>query len=44
MCDRKGVIYKGRDNLDQFKSKHAIETKIVSKEAFKNADVFGSFR
>ena len=24
MCDRKGVIYKGRDNLDQFKSKYAI--------------------
>ena len=41
MCDRKGVIYKGRDNLDQFKSKHAIETKIRTlKEAFKNADVF----
>ena len=25
MCDRKGVIYKGRDKLDQWKSKHAIK-------------------
>ena len=27
MIDRKGVIYKGRDNLNQWKSAHAIETK-----------------
>ena len=27
MCDRKGVIYKGRDNVDEFKKKHAINTK-----------------
>ena len=24
MLDRKGVIYKGRPNVDQFKSAHAI--------------------
>ncbi len=41
MCDRKGVIYKGRQNVDQFKSSHAIETKLRSlKEAIKGADVF----
>ena len=28
MCDRKGVIYKGRDQVDQFKSAHAVETKL----------------
>ena len=27
MIDRKGVIYRGRDNLNQWKSAHAIETK-----------------
>src|SRR5436190_1759029 len=26
MCDRKGVIYKGRTCLDQWKSAHAVET------------------
>ena len=41
MCDRKGVIYKGRDNIDQFKSIHAVETKLRTLEdAMKNADVF----
>ena len=41
MCDSKGVIYKGRKNIDQFKSAHAIETKLRSlSEAMKNADVF----
>ena len=41
MCDRKGVIYKGRDNVDQFKSAHAVESKLRSlKDAIKNADVF----
>ena len=41
MCDRKGVIYKGRDQVDQFKSAHAIETKLRTLEqAMKNADVF----
>ena len=41
MLDRKGVIYKGRDNVDQFKSAYAIETKLRTlKEAIKGADVF----
>jgi len=41
MCDRKGVIYKGRDNIDQFKSSHAIETTLRTlKDAMINADVF----
>ena len=41
MLDRKGVIYKGRDNIDQFKSAHAVETKLrILKEAIKGADVF----
>ena len=26
MLDRKGVLYRGRDNLDQWKSTHAIDT------------------
>ena len=41
MLDRKGVIYKGRDNMDQFKSAHAVETKLrILKEAIKGADIF----
>jgi len=41
MCDSKGVIYKGRKNIDQFKSAHAIETKLRKLEdAMKDADVF----
>jgi malate dehydrogenase (oxaloacetate-decarboxylating)(NADP+) len=41
MCDRKGVIYKGRENIDQFKSTHAANTKLRTlKEAMKGADVF----
>ena len=41
MCDSKGVIYKGRKNIDQFKSAHAIDTKLRNlDEAIKNADVF----
>ena len=41
MLDRKGVIYKGRDNVDQFKSAYAIETKLRTlKEAMVGADVF----
>ena len=41
MCDRKGVIYKGRENVDQFKSAHAINTKLRTlEEAMKGADVF----
>ena len=41
MCDRKGVIYKGRENVDEFKSLHAIETKLRTlEEAMKDSDVF----
>ncbi len=41
MCDSKGVIYKGRKNLDQFKSAFAVSTKLRTlEEAMKNADVF----
>ncbi len=41
MIDRKGVIYKGRDNLNQWKSTYAIETKDRTLEqAIKGADVF----
>ena len=41
MCDSKGVIYKGRKNIDQFKSAFAAETKLRTlSEAMKGADVF----
>jgi len=42
MLDRKGVIYRGRpDGMDQWKSKHAIETKKRTlAEAMEGADVF----
>ncbi len=41
MVDRTGVIFKGRENLNKWKSSHAIETKDRSlDEAIKNADVF----
>ena len=41
MCDSKGVIYKGRKNIDQFKSAFAIDTELRSlDEAMKNAEVF----
>ena len=41
MLDRKGVIYRGRDNLNQWKSAHAIETKKRTlDEAIDGADVF----
>ena len=41
MCDRKGVIYRGREKIDQFKSMHAIDTKLRTLgEAIKDADVF----
>ena len=41
MLDRKGVIYKGRDNIDLFKSAYAAETKLRTlKDAIKDADVF----
>ena len=41
MVDRKGVIFKGRENLNQWKSVHAIETKDRTLlDAIENADVF----
>ena len=41
MCDSKGIIYKGRENIDKFKSAFAINTKLRTlEEAMKNADVF----
>jgi malate dehydrogenase (oxaloacetate-decarboxylating)(NADP+) len=41
MIDRKGVIYRGRENLNQWKSSHAIETSNKTlDEAINNADVF----
>ena len=37
----KGVIYKGRKNIDQFKSAFAIDTKLRTlDEAMDGADVF----
>ena len=41
MLDRKGVIYKGRDNIDQFKSAYAVDTKLRTlSEAIDGADIF----
>ena len=41
MCDSKGVIYIGRENIDQFKSAHAIATDARTLEdAIAGADVF----
>ena len=41
MLDRDGVIYKGRPKVDQFKSTHAVDTKLRTlEEAMKGADVF----
>ncbi|MEN9682766.1 MAG: hypothetical protein RLZZ427_517, partial [Pseudomonadota bacterium] len=41
VCDTKGVIYVGRDGVDQFKSAHAIATdKRTLKEALVGADIF----
>ena len=41
MIDRSGVIFRGRDKLNQWKSAHAIETKDKTlNDAIKNADVF----
>ncbi len=41
MVDRTGVIFRGRENLNQWKSSHAIETKNRTlKDAIKDADVF----
>ena len=41
MLDREGVIYKGRPKVDQFKSTHAVDTKLRTlEEAMKGADIF----
>jgi malate dehydrogenase (oxaloacetate-decarboxylating)(NADP+) len=41
MLDRDGVIYKGRAKVDQFKSTHAVDTKLRTlEEAMKGADIF----
>jgi len=41
MLDSKGVLYRGRDNLNQWKSVHAIKTKKRTlDEAINGADVF----
>ncbi len=41
MCDSRGVIYIGRENVDQFKSAHAIETDARTlSDAMEGADVF----
>ena len=41
MCDRKGVIYRGREGIDQFKSAHAIDTECRTlEEALVGADIF----
>ena len=41
MCDRKGVIHKGRTDLDQWKSAHAVDTDARTlADALVGADVF----
>ena len=41
MLDREGVIYKGRPKVDQFKSAHAVNTKLRTLEkAMRGADIF----
>src|SRR5216117_1530707 len=41
MCDHKGVLHAGRDDLDQYKRRFAQETKLRTlAEALKGADVF----
>ena len=41
MCDRKGVIYRGREGIDQFKSAHAVDTdRRTLEEALVGADIF----
>ena len=41
MLDRKGILYRGRDNLNQWKSAYAIDTKKRTlDEAINGADVF----
>jgi len=41
VCDRKGPIYPGREDVDQWKSAHAVETEARSlEEALVGADIF----
>ena len=41
VCDRSGPIYPGRDNVDQWKSAHAVETDARTlEEALNGADIF----
>ncbi|MBW8841112.1 MAG: NADP-dependent malic enzyme, partial [Sphingomonadales bacterium] len=41
MCDRSGVIYKGREKVNQWQSAHAVDTeKRTLQEALHGADVF----
>ena len=41
VCDRSGPIYPGRDNVDQWKSAHAVKTDARSlEEALVGADIF----
>jgi len=41
MCDRSGVIYPGRDNMDQWKSAHAVMTeRRTLEDALVGADIF----
>ena len=41
ILDSKGVLYQGRDGIDQWKAPHAIKTDLRTKEeAIKGADVF----
>src|SRR5262245_23716605 len=41
VCDRAGVVYKGRSDVDQFKGAHAVATKLRTfEQAIKGADCF----
>ncbi len=41
MCDSKGVIYKGRENINKYKAEFAVETELRTlEEAIVNSDVF----
>ncbi len=41
MCDHKGVIYQGREGLDEFKQRFAVDTKARTlADALQGADVF----
>jgi malate dehydrogenase (oxaloacetate-decarboxylating)(NADP+) len=41
VCDRKGPIYPGREDVDQWKSAHAVETPARTlEEALEGADIF----